>query len=281
MKTTKGVVALAKLLQFGQDAPDVGISPGDERRIGVHALGVIVVSAKAAVLPGVGFGAGEAGEVAAFMGSAVLVGLEIEGSVGSVEGNEQVEGVFAVLLLIEEFEGEVADGVGFVFVGFDRRAVFEELGVAVRPAAAGNGGPIGEALLGAFVIAHVPLAGHAEGVSGVGEHFGIGEVAVEPAACFQAEAVLGTEPVLDAVGAGKGAGDVGGAAGRADRGAGEGAIELCATVGEPLQSGGFHLRAAVDAGGPGAMVVGHEHDDVGAAAAAPPLGGGGLQERPA
>ena len=61
------------------------------------------------------------------------------------------------------------------------------------------------------------------------------------------------------------AGHVGHAAGRAHRRAGEGAGEAGAAGGQLVDVGRVDVGAAVGAGGPGAVVVGHEHDHVGAA----------------
>ena len=88
---------------------------------------------------------------------------------------------------------------------------------------------------------------------------------VQKANRCRAEAIFGYDPILHAVGGRQAAGHVSHAAWRADRRAGEGPRELCAGAGQHVDVGRMHFAATVCAGGPGPVVVGHEHDYIGAA----------------
>ena len=193
----------------------------------------------------------------------VGVGSEIEGRVRCVERHEQRE-IVSVLLLREEVQGEVAEGVFLESLDGLGSAVVNEGGVAIGAAAAGNGGPFGKAALRLIVMAHVPLAAHGGGVAAGFEDLGPGEQTVEPVAGFGAEGIFGEQPVFDAVGGREAAGHPGHAAGRADGSGGEGSGEAGAAGGETVDVGRADLARAVRAGGPGAVIVGHEEDDVGA-----------------
>ena len=67
------------------------------------------------------------------------------------------------------------------------------------------------------------------------------------------------------MGGGQAASHVSHSAWRADRCAGEGPRELRAGAGQHVDVGRVHFAATVGAGGPCPVVVGHEHDYVGAA----------------
>ena len=174
----------------------------------------------------------------------------------------QVEG--AGVVPVEEVEREVGLDVGFEAFDFAAGAVDDELGVAVGPTASGNGGPIAEARLRDLVVAHVPLAAHAEGVAVGGEDLGVRAKTLEPGGAGWAGGVLGEQIVLDVMVRREAAGHVGHAAGRADGGGGEGVGEPGAGFGEGVDARRVDGRTAVGAGSPGAVVVGHEEDDVGA-----------------
>src|ERR1039458_6670575 len=71
------------------------------------------------------------------------------------------------------------------------------------------------------------------------------------------------EKTTSVVGGGEAAGHPGHAAGRADGGGGEGAGEAGAATGEAVDVVREGAAGAVRAGGPGAVIVGHEEDHVG------------------
>ena len=170
----------------------------------------------------------------------------------------------SVLLLCEEVQGEIAEGVFLESLDGLWVAVVHEGGIAIGAAAARNGGPFGKAALRLIVMAHVPLAAHGGGIAAGFEDLRPGQQAAEPIAGFGTEGIFGQQPVFDAVGGGEAAGHPGHAAGRADGGGGEGPCEAGARGGEAVDVGGADLARSVGAGGPGPVIVGHEEDDVGA-----------------
>ena len=94
-------------------------------------------------------------------------------------------------MAVQEIERAVGHDVGLEALDLSPLAVVNELRVAVGTAAAGHRGPVGEARLRGVVLAHVPLAAHAQRVAGVGQDFGVGAEAVQPAVAGRAVAVCG------------------------------------------------------------------------------------------
>ncbi len=228
----------------------------------MHRSFAVVHACQFAILPRVHGRARKAGEVRALVGLAVLVGLVIVGGVRRVERHQQVERVL-LLLPGKELQRVIGQQVSFEAMGRSGHAVDHEGRVLIGSAAARDGRPVVEAGLGLVVIAHVPLAAHAQRVAIAGEDLRVWREAGVPVARGRSVAIFGDQPVLHAVARGEGPGEIGDTAGRADRGAGEGARELCAAFGKCIDIRSLHLPATIGSSGPGSMIVRHEHDDIG------------------
>ena len=216
-------------------------------------------------LPGVHGVAGEAGEGLVFIvgGVAVLrrVAHELAEVVGAVVGEVEEEGpVFVLLDELDAFAGPEVGGV----LGLDvDLAVFDDLLVVeLLRAAVGLGDPGGEAFAGGHVGAEVPFAAEAAGVAGVAEDLAEGGKFLEGVVGLGADHVLGIEEGMDAVLGGDEAGEKGGAGGRADGIAAEGAGEADALGSHLVEVRCADVGIAVAAEGPGALIVGEDEDDI-------------------
>lgn len=140
---------------------------------------------------------------------------------------------------------------------FDDGLVVELFGRAIR-----FRDPEGEAGGWCEIGTEVPLAAEAAGVTFFlqdlreGGEFGEGVVGLG------AHHEFGVEEAVDAVLAGDEASEEGGAGGRADGVAAEGASEANAVGGEAVDVGGADVFVAIAAKGPGALVIGQDKDDV-------------------
>ena len=260
----EGVFGEVESIEFGENLANAIV---DTAGFGGAAFdsGLGIVERFVGVLPGVHGVTREAGEGLIFVGWGVAIasrpghhGSEV---VGAVVGEEKKERLFLVSLdKVYAAAGEVVSGVfgddGDLAV-FDDGLVIEFLGGAIRfgdpERKAGGWGEVGT---------EVPFAAEAAGVTFFlkdlreGGEFGEGVVGLG------AHHEFGIEEAVDAVLARDEASEEGGAGGRADRVAAEGASEANAVGSEAIDIWGVDVFIAIAAKGPGTLVVGQDEDDV-------------------
>jgi hypothetical protein len=247
-----GVCREAGLFEFVEEAAEVAVDGVDG--------GVIAAGPLLDLLGGVAADVGDGG-VEVLVRGGINGGDRGVGDVGLAE--VEADGERLVLVLAEELDRLVGEDVGETPLD-DVLAVGEvEGGVDRVVAAAEEAVELVEAEAGGVELglgAEVPLAEEGGGVPGLLEDLGPGGDGSGEA--LAAVGLGGVEPVGDADLGGLEAGEDGGPAGGADGGGDEGVGEHRAFSGEAVLVDGLGFLVAVDADGPGGLVVGDDLDEV-------------------
>ena len=122
--------------------------------------------------------------------------------------------------------------------------------------------PMRKAVLRELAVPEVPLAAQPADPAIVSEDVGISHLACEISGCGRADIAL-ADPVVDPVLRGDPPGQKTRAAWRADRRRDEEIVKAHARVGDAVDCWSADFRVAITAGGPGALVVAEDEDDVG------------------
>ena len=122
--------------------------------------------------------------------------------------------------------------------------------------------PMRKAVLRELAVPEVPLATQPADPAIVSEDVGVSDLAGEISGCGLADVAL-SDPVVDPVLRGDATGQKGRAAGRADWRGDEEIVKAHAGLGDAVDCRGADFRVAITAGGPGALVVAEDEDDVG------------------
>ena len=122
--------------------------------------------------------------------------------------------------------------------------------------------PVRKAVLGELAVPEVPLAAQAADPAVCSEDVGVSHLAGEISGCGVADVAL-SDPVVDPVLRGNPPGQKGRAAGRADWRGDEEIVKAHAGLGDAVDCWSADFRVAVTAGGPRALVVAEDEDDVG------------------